>query len=207
MKTYVYIDGFNLYYGALRRSSNKWLNVREMCEKILPKNRIEHIKYFTARVSPLQGYQSKQLRQELYLRALGTLNNFSIHYGHFLVHNVHRRLANPPPNTNPYVEIVKIEEKGSDVNLASHLIHDAHRELFDVAIVVSNDSDLVAPIKIVKNDLGIPVGVLNPHRRTAHAIQQAATFVRPIRPGVLASSQFPNSLTDGSGQIQRPNQW
>ncbi len=202
-----YVDGFNLYYGALRRSPNKWLNVREMCEKILPKNQIEHIKYFTARVSPLQGDSSKQRRQAVYLRALGTLNNFSIHYGHFLVHNVRRRLANPPPNSNPYVEIVKIEEKGSDVNLASHLIHDAHLGLFDVAVVVSNDSDLVAPINIVKEELSIPVGVLNPYRKTAHALQQAATFIRPIRPGVLASSQFPNKLTDGSGTIQRPNQW
>ncbi|PIQ60301.1 MAG: hypothetical protein COV99_11795 [Bacteroidetes bacterium CG12_big_fil_rev_8_21_14_0_65_60_17] len=207
MRTNVYIDGFNLYYGALRKTAYKWLDVRRMCEKILPRNQIAQIKYFTARVSPQTGDRSQAIRQDLYLRALGTVPGVSIHYGHFLVHNVHRRLANPPPGTNPYVEIVKIEEKGSDVNLAAHLLHDGHQGLYDAAVVVSNDSDLVTPILMVKQDLGFPVGVLNPHRRTANAIRDSASFIRPIRTGVLADSQLPATLADGSGTITRPHVW
>lgn len=207
MRTNVYIDGFNLYYGALRDTDFKWLDVRKMCEKILPRNQIAEVKYFTARVSPQQGDHSQAIRQDLYLRALGTIEGVSIHYGHFLVHTVRRRLAHPPPRTNPYVKIIKIEEKGSDVNLAAHLLHDGHRGEYDVAVVVSNDSDLVAPMVMVRNDLGIPVGVLNPHLRTANAIRQAATFIRQIRKGVLADSQLSDTLRDASGIITRPRAW
>lgn len=47
------------------------------------------------------------------------------------------------------VKVIKVEEKGSDVNLASHLLLDAFQGNFDVAAVLSNDSDLVEPVRIV----------------------------------------------------------
>jgi uncharacterized LabA/DUF88 family protein len=87
------------------------------------------------------------------------------------------------------------------------LLHDGHLKRYDVAVVVSNDSDLVTPIKLVKEELKIPVGIINPYKKTAHALQKEATFVRSLRKGVLNASQFPHTLNDASGQIVRPNGW
>ena len=56
-----------------------------------------------------------------------------------------------------------MEEKGSDVNLASHLLVDGFRDRYDLAVVISNDSDLTEPVRFVREDLNKPVGVLNPH--------------------------------------------
>ena len=41
-----------------------------------------------------------------------------------------------------YVNVMKTEEKGSDVNIAAHLINDGYKGLYQVAILVTNDSDL-----------------------------------------------------------------
>jgi hypothetical protein len=56
-------------------------------------------------------------------------------------------LAMPLGQPQKYARVIKTEEKGSDVNLATHLLHDAHMGRFDVAGVISNDSDLLEPIK------------------------------------------------------------
>ena len=60
----------------------------------------------------------------------------------------------PPPNT---IEVYKTEEKGSDVNLASHLLVDAAHRDCEVAVVVSNDSDLKDPIELAQTEFGIAV--------------------------------------------------
>lgn len=84
--TIVYIDGFNLYYGALncKRPGLKWLNLEDWLAKLLPTNNIVGIKYFTARVSGKYD-PNKPLRQELYLRALKTLKKVQIIEGAFLI--------------------------------------------------------------------------------------------------------------------------
>jgi len=74
--------------------------------------------------------------------------------------------AKPPSYTWPavfpdLVWVQKAEEKGSDVNLASHLVRDAFMNLFDVAVVVTNDTDLIEPIKIVRDDVGKAIGLLS----------------------------------------------
>jgi hypothetical protein len=86
--------------------------------------------------------------------------------------------------------VIEMKEKGSDVNLASMLLADGFRGDYEVAVVVSNDSDLVLPIKIVTTQLRLPVGLLQPgkRRRVAVELVQAATFHKPIRKGVLAAS-------------------
>ena len=174
---------------------------------MLPKNQIIKIKYFTARVGARPGDPDQPVRQQTYFRALRTIPSLEIHFGHFLSHARWKPLANPQPGQNLYAEVIITEEKGSDVNLAAHLLHDAHRGLFDVGVLVTNDSDLVAPIKMVRHDLGLKVGVLNPHKRHAAEIVQHATFVRQVRKGVLSQSQFPNSLTDENGTFHKPGSW
>jgi hypothetical protein len=78
-------------------------------------------------------------------------------------------LAPVPGRPQQYVRVIKTEEKGSDVNLATHLLHDAHRGKFEVAVIVSNDSDLLEPIKIVREELVLKVGILNPHKRPSQS--------------------------------------
>lgn len=102
---------------------------------------------------------------------------------------------------------MKTEEKGSDVNLATYLLLDAFDQDYDLALVISNDSDLVEPIAVVRQRFGLTVGVVNPQRHTSRALQQVASFYRPLRKGVLASSQLPNQLVDATGTLTKPAGW
>ena len=105
------------------------------------------------------------------------------------------------------VEVFDTKEKGSDVNLATYLLLDGFQKDYQMAIVVSNDSDLVEPIKLTSTELGLEVGVLHPHRRHVKELAQAAKFYRPIREKVLKVCQFPPVLTDTAGTITKPTNW
>jgi uncharacterized LabA/DUF88 family protein len=208
MKTIVYVDGFNLYYGALKSTPYKWLNIMALCNFLLPKNRIVEIKYFTALVTARPNDPDQPTRQQIYLRALRTIPNLEIIYGHFLEHVIFMPLAEPVPDMPKRVRVIKTEEKGSDVNIASHLVNDGHKKRYEAAILISNDSDLVEPIKIVRGELKIPVGVLNPiPDKPSHELRKHATFVKPIRKGVLAASQFTPTLQDAVGIFYKPPTW
>jgi len=206
--SYVYVDGFNLYYGAVKRTPYKWLDIQKMVQLILPKNQILKIKYFSARVNGRPQDPNQPIRQQMYLRALGTIPNLEIILGHFLSHPVRLPLVNPITGHNSYAEVIKTEEKGSDVNIATHLLHDGYQGTYGVAIVISNDSDLVEAIKIVRNELNKAVIVLNPHPNSpSQELKCASTFVKDIRKGVLAASQFPATMQDESGTFNKPASW
>ncbi|HEV2754772.1 MAG TPA: NYN domain-containing protein [Actinomycetota bacterium] len=206
MATNVYVDGFNLYYGSLRGTPHKWLDLGALSKRLLPSDHIHRIRYFTARVSVRDDPQSP-VRQQVYLRALETIPNLTIHYGHFLTHPVYMMRAKPPKLGSPYVEVIKTEEKGSDVNLATLLLLDAFQRDCDTAVVVSNDSDLKLPIEVAQSELGLKVGVVNPHppNRRSHALQP--TFFKQLRKGAIKGSQFPATLTDPNGTFQKPADW
>jgi hypothetical protein len=147
------------------------------------------------------------MRQQIFLRALRTIPNLSIIFGHYLSNETMMRLANPVPGSSPYVKVVKTEEKGSDVNIATHLLADGFRGVYNIAVVITNDSDLSEPIRIVKDELGLPVGILCPHQRLSQVLSRYATFIKRIRQGVLAASQFPNPLTHAHGTFYKPRTW
>ncbi len=204
VKVNIYVDGFNLYYGAVKGTPYRWLNIAEMCSLLLPRDQILQIKYFTALVNPRRSDPDQRSRQETFLRALATIPNLSIVYGFFLTHEIMMPLA---PPARGYQKVIKTEEKGSDVNLATHLLIDGFDDAYELAVIVSNDSDLLEPIKVVTQRLGKPVGILNPHRVPSAALLPHAKFVKQIRRGVLAQSQFPNMLTDLRGTFSRPAGW
>jgi hypothetical protein len=207
MGTYVYVDAFNLYYGCLKDSPYKWLNLAELCRLLLPHNDILHIRYFTAMVSARPDNPGQPIRQQTYLRALGTLPNLTIHKGHFLTNTV--TMARPPVPGQPtrFVQVVKTEEKGSDVNLATYLVSDAYEEKFDVAAVITGDSDLMEPVRLVKDHLHRRVGIVNPQDRPSFELAGASTFYKVVRKGVLRSSQFPPTLRDAVGEFHKPAVW
>jgi hypothetical protein len=174
---------------------------------LLPNNAIQDIKYFTALVAARPNDLTQPQRQQLYLRALATVPNISVHLGHFLVHEVMMALVVPPGALQQFVKVIKTEEKGSDVNLATQLLNDAHLNRFDVAVVVSNDSDLLGPIKIVRNELGKKVGVLNPQKHPSRAILPHIDFMKQIRAGALQAALFPDQLIDRYGVFTKPQGW
>ena len=117
-----------------------------------------------------------------------------------------RRKASAPLPDALVAEFHAMEEKGSDVNLAVHLLNDAWKGLFDVAAVISNDTDLVTPIRMVTAERGKPVFIVCPSRwQVPPKLRQAASHVRHIRTAQLKAAQFPDSLA-GSG-IAKPAGW
>ncbi len=207
MKTNVYIDAFNLYFGCLKGTPFKWLDLDKLSRLILPRHTINKIKYFTARVKPRPNDPTQPNRQQIYIRALCTIPNLSVIYGHFLSHNVWLPLANSSGGKTQYVRVIRTEEKGSDVNLATHLLNDAYQNDYEITAIISNDSDLVESVKIVRGQLGLKVGILNPHRHPSRELQAHSDFFKKVRRGVLAVSQFPNTLTDSRGPITKPEAW
>jgi len=105
------------------------------------------------------------------------------------------------------VEVLDTKEKGSDVSLATYLLVDGFKKDYQMAVVISSDSDLVEPIKLTINQLVLPVGVLHPHRTHSAELSQVAKFYRPIRQRALKVSQFPPVLVDAGGTITKPTTW
>ena len=214
MKTMLYIDGFNFYYSAVKGTSLRWLNPHALVARVFPRNHIVGTKYFTAIVSPLPGNLDQPVRQAIYWRALRTLPNLEIIKGDFRTRKVRATVAYPPPNT---IEVFKTEEKRSDVNLAAHLLFDGFSGRYDCAIVVSGDSDLVTPIRMVRDELKKPIGILNPQRisganlrpvRRSAGLREVASFYRNgISWAQLEESQFGLRLSDSQGVIQKPASW
>jgi hypothetical protein len=200
-RTIVYVDGFNFYYGAVRGTPWKWLDPVALFTRVLgAENALVGVKYFTARVRPSPGDPDVNVRQDAYLRALQAhCPLLELHYGHFLRHRVSMEHANPPP---PTVPVWKNEEKGSDVNLALHVLNDAWRDAYDCAVIVSNDSDLAESLRLVKAQNGKIIGLVTPgapKRKTSRELRVHADFVAPIRTWMLRDAPQATALVVKSG--------
>jgi len=204
--TYLYVDAFNLYYGSLKDSPYRWLDLGSLCRSLLPDHAIGRIRSFTAIVRSRSGDPTQQQRQQVYLRALRTIPELTIHYGSFLTNAVRLPLARPGLGSRRTVEVLRTEEKGSDVNLATRLLVDGFRGAYATAVVISNDSDLKAPIEAARRERGLRVGVVIPNTRVRRSALPA-DFYRRIRRGVLSVSQFPPTLSDTNGSFHRPRSW
>jgi uncharacterized LabA/DUF88 family protein len=227
LDTHVYIDGFNLYYGLLRSSPFKWLNLEAFCDQLLPKNNVKKIAYFTARVTARPRDPDQPIRQQMYLRALATLPRVEVYFGTFLNSVIRQPLVAPHPtdprkyataNGKPVLKmdgtgvtvtdwVLKTEEKGSDVNLAAHLLRDAYRQNCKCVVIVSNDSDLLTPIRMAKSDCGLKVGLILPRPKGSIELKSVADFTINPRQHYLGTSQFPQTLADSTGTITRPAAW
>ncbi|MDE0877475.1 MAG: NYN domain-containing protein [Sphingomonas bacterium] len=209
MRVSVYVDGFNLYYRSLKRTPYKWLNLLELSKSLLePDDDIININYFTARISPRAGNIDAPRHQQVYLNALNTLPNIAIHYGRFLPKDKWRPISHPVWEPKVMVQISDTEEKGSDVNLAVHMVRDALQNKYDVALLFSQDTDLCEPMAMVRES-GKALGLVcldgrEPNKRLA----RHASFIRHVTNSRLASAQFPKSITDSKGrEITRPDDW
>lgn len=263
----VYVDGWNLFYRALKGTKYKWLNLAELVRQGFPGvYRIQKLLYFTSRVlGKPPGTRYK--RQQTYLNALRKLPkleeiNVQIIEGRMRPSTIRRPLANLPvggaeivpespialpgagrdhpvlregdymvgkdkrvlrvretlegvipdrsnqaPSQAIHVAVDTVVEKHSDVNLATHLLNDAWKDEYDIAVVVTGDTDFVTPIRIVKEDLGKEVHVLCPgkHARVAPKLRKAASTARHIQSSWLRNAQFPECIPGTN--ICRPLKW
>ena len=204
----VYIDGFNLYFGALKNTRYKWLDLEKLFQKLLGEHHsIEQIKYFTARISARSNNPDSPYRQEAYLHAIEKhCPLIKIYYGHFLTNKVKVKVNNPPKGCPPYVITTDTKEKGSDVNLALHILNDAWHNRYDCAVLVSNDSDIAGALQLVKEEHNKKIGLIIPgHRHPSTVLMQYKDFMKVIRSSVLADSQLPDHIPGSN--ISKPSKW
>jgi uncharacterized LabA/DUF88 family protein len=213
-----YIDGLNLYKLRLSRNQSiRWVNLLTLIERLFPEYKIVKIHYFTAELRRTDNLSSQRLgRQKNYLRALRTLEPvLDIHLGTFRADQ--RQLPAVPLALNEAgddyrrVSVLKVEEKGSDVHLASRLIADSAKKTYQRQIVVSNDSDLVSAIAIATKEFGATVDLVLPlkeeRRGSNHLRQQTLNQIRTISDDALKASQFDDNLTDMQGVFHKPKSW
>jgi uncharacterized LabA/DUF88 family protein len=214
MNVYAYIDGFNLFYGALKGTPFKWLDLFKLCETFLPGSNIVKVKYFTAKVLPL-GDPDRPFRQNIYLEALENFlgNKIEIIYGQFSSHPIKLPIALLQKHdhknniSGQMIWTMKCEEKGSDVNIAVHLLNDAWHNLYDIAVLVSNDSDLALSLKIVRTQLNKKICLVKPvtvHSHCPELLNNADEF-RSIRKNRLQSCQLPDKIPGTN--LKKPSGW
>jgi uncharacterized LabA/DUF88 family protein len=227
LDTHVYIDGFNLYYGLLKGTACKWLDLERFCDQLLPRNAVKKIYYFTAKVDARPQDPDQPVRQQTYLNALATLPRVEVHLGTFMSSVVSQVEVASDPATGRYMKVAgkpvlkidpatgspekvwvqKTEEKGSDVNLAAYLLRDAYRSACQCAVIISNDSDLLTPIRMAKADCGLTIGLVPPRSKGSIELKQLADFKVEPRPHWLTSSQFADTIATHSGMIHKPSSW
>jgi uncharacterized LabA/DUF88 family protein len=203
----VYIDGFNLYYGAVKNTpALKWLNLERFCRLLRPHDDIQAIRYFTALV-----VGATKPNQDAYLRALATTPLVSVVLGKFkdktiactvngCTHAASRKFKMP-------------EEKRTDVNIGISMLDDAYQDLCDHLVLFSGDSDLVPAVNLVRNrfpakTITVYVPSNNPIRGAAVELRLSATKHRNLPLFLLSKAQFSDAVPDGSGgTINRPAAW
>jgi uncharacterized LabA/DUF88 family protein len=224
MRIISYIDGFNLFFGALKAVTPKsqipqaqyqqlkqnkhklrWLNLYDLIKQFTkPQQNIIKINYYTAEIKPLYAGDLSPVRQQTYFSALATIPEINIVKGRFY-QNAKKMFQYPMTNPPTTVTVLKSEEKGSDVNMASHMVYDACMDNFDLAVIITNDSDLLEPIKIIKA-LGKDFLILCPHSSYCHefATNFGLANMRKITSSHLKKARFPSQI---NAHIQCPPKW
>ena len=196
----VYIDGFNLYFGMREAGFDKcrWLNVHKMIHKLLqPNQTLLQIKYFTSRVS---NSPEKQKRQSTYIDALES-QGVEIFYGNYQDGSQECKRCGHIWRT--------AKEKMTDVNIATTMLVDAFNDSYDMALLVSGDSDLVPPIKAIHTSfVHKRVVVAFPPKRHNSSIALVAKGSLTIGRKTLVDSQFDEVVKSKTGySLKIPNSW
>jgi len=205
----VYIDGFNLYFGALKsRPQLKWLNLRTFAEQLYPAGEIANVYYFTAEVLRHDDADTSPKRQNAYLKVLAD-SGVEIVKGHFSLRNKHLRLVGEAGSEGQTVNVWQHEEKGSDVNLAAYLLRDVYVAEVTHALVISGDSDLANALQFAR-DAGahISLAIPNRHENGSAKLKASADYVQFVKTAQLEASQFSKAVRIASGrEIIRPKEW
>lgn len=204
MKTRVYIDGYNLYYGYLKRTPYKWLDLTTLFIKhILPSSSNQphsyddlSIKFFTVDIVGKAAMSEDSLKdQQAYHRALAFHageNNLEIIKGYYAINQTRAFKVdecNPkkPPNQCEYVDIWKLEEKQTDVNIAVESLYD-----------VMTDKSIEQVVFVTTDSMRIP----------NEKLDKLADWTRKnILEDELKASQLPRSVEGGRKAAIKPIGW
>ena len=179
-----------------------WLDLQKLSKNLLRQNQSLAItRYFTANLMRHPSDPDKRFRQRTYLEALHTLPGLSIHYGYFQPQEVKCFKCGAVRQT--------FEEKMTDVNISVELLNDAQDDLFDTAMIISADSDLVGPVQAVLERYPTKrVVVAFPPKRSSFNLRQVATAYFVIGQNKLRRSQLPDQVTRPDGFVlRRPSSW
>ncbi len=182
-----------------RLHNSRWLDLRTLCAALLrPCQRLYLVRYFTSRVrdDPLAAKN-----QAVFIDALLARGGVEIEFGHFLATSVECRKCG-------FVR-TRREEKKTDVNMAVRLLEDAFDDRFDLAIVVSADSDLVPLIEAVRRRFPSKrVMVAFPPQRWSAQLRRTADAAHHLSGPTIRSSQLPDPVMAPSGvELRAPRGW
>jgi len=212
-----YVDGFNLYRGALEKTPYKWLDLAKLADSLMPGYRVGKVVYCSARLHADPRDPGLHLRQDIYWQALSGVKRVEIHEGHFTVRPTRmQRDPNPscsccnsrgcPCCSSNTIGVIKREEKGSDVQLAVQLVRDAALSRFDAALVISGDSDIQPAINIVQREFKKHVVVADPRNPKRMVLRGADRAL--LTSALLSDAQLPPVVTSKSGaRVRKPASW
>ena len=220
MKTIAYIDGGNLYHGLLRgHPANKWLDVVALVHAMLvysqldANNELAAVKYFVSRTKTYPHDPASVERQNIYLQAIIAHGGADVIEGYYnknkaWIPSVDPRCQNCTASANGFVHVIKIEEKRTDVNLATSFLRDAYTNAADAFVIVSGDADFIAPLDLVRHELKRRTIVFNPRQRPTD-LRFHATYCRNIPRDLPAKCQLPDIIPIGTHgrTIHRPAAW
>ncbi len=216
MKTIAYIDAGNLYYGLLRgRPKLKWLDPFALVRALLRKDHdIVKVRFYTARVRTCPHDAEATERQRLYLRALDAMNKVEIVEGYYNRNKVWMpavggKCRECDESTDGRIRVVKLEEKRTDVNIATDMLYDAFSDASDSLALVSGDSDFVAPLDLIRKRFNKQVLVFDPHERFSDICYHASYYAHIPR-DLPARCQLPDTIPcgpRGDRFIHRPPAW
>lgn len=197
----IFIDGFNIYHALNDDPSYhkyKWLNLEKFSKCFIgPKDNIVDICYFTAYTT---WDQQKLARHKNYVMAL-RLVNVQIILGAFRRKDRICRICHKQYKT--------FEEKQTDVNIAIKLFQTAIADLWDTALIISGDSDLIPAIQAIKTTFPTKqIGIVIPIGRRAEELKQISDFHRKVKKKHLETCQFDDIITiDENHILKRPDSW
>jgi uncharacterized LabA/DUF88 family protein len=202
LRVRVYVDGFNLYFGLKEKYSRQfhWLDLQALSGRLTrPSQQLDLVQYFTARVRDVT---SSRHRQDTYLQALSShCPLVTIHEGRF-----QRKTGTCRSCQN---EWLTYEEKESDVSLAVSLVEDAALDRFDVALLISADSDLCPAVRAVRRVRpGKRIVAVFPPARHSDDLRRTADAVFRLGRDKLSQCQLPPEvITPGGIKLTRPAYW
>lgn len=214
-RTIAYVDGFNLYYGLLRHTRNKWLDLFAFAKALVREDHdMVAVKYFTARAKPYPYDRDSVDRQDTYLNALKQMGQVEVVEGFYNKNASYAPVLDPPCREcdtpqNGLVKIMKLEEKGSDVNVAMTMLLDAFYDKADAFVLISGDADFVRPVATIRKEFGKLVIVCDPHDRRSE-LERYASYYRIIPRDLAARCQLPETIPYGKRKdrfIHRPPAW
>lgn len=223
MKTIVYVDGYNLFYGCLKNTHYKWLDLAKLFAMILkkqnPKSDIAKIKFFTADILAKVATQGQNAHnaQQTYHRALLAYHPdlIEIIKGYYSLEKANLLAYQKPPNKNHRYEVWKLEEKQTDVNIALQSYRDCVKNQVQQVVFVSNDTDLAPALCALREDFGdqIQIGVIipiykNSKRPDNKKLSEYADWTRHyILEEELQNSQLPDKIPTYKKAIIKPDYW